>query len=58
MEHSKIVFRSKAETLFIIVENGLYSIRDTTKPFEAQDFTYYKNIADAKVAFLEKKENK
>jgi hypothetical protein len=52
------VFRSESGTLFIKVENGMYTIRDTTIPFEAQDFTYYINIADAKNAFLEKMENK
>lgn len=36
----------------------MYTIRDTSKPYEAQDFTYYTNIADAKDAFLEEKENK
>jgi hypothetical protein len=56
MESSSVVFRSEAGTLFVIVENGMYSIRDTTKPYEAQDFTYYINIADARDAFLEKME--
>jgi hypothetical protein len=56
MHKSQIVFRSETGTLFVIVENGMYSIRDTTKPFNAQDFTYYINIADARNAFLEKME--
>lgn len=56
MESSNVVFRSEVGTLFVIVENGMYSIRDTAKPYEAQDFTYYINIADAKDAFLEKME--
>lgn len=57
MQKSKIALRSEDGTRFIIIENGMYSIRDTTKPYDAQDFTYYINIADAKDAFLEKKEN-
>lgn len=56
MEKSKIIFRSKDGKRFIIIENGMYSIRDTSVPFEAQDFTHYINIADAKNAFLEKME--
>lgn len=56
MEKSKIIFRSKDGKRFIIIDNGMYSIRDTSVPFEAQDFTYYINIADAKNAFLEKME--
>jgi hypothetical protein len=58
MVQSQILLRSEDGTLFIKEEHGMYTIRDTSKPFEAQDFTYYIYIADAKNAFLEKKENK
>jgi hypothetical protein len=57
MGSSNIAFRSEDGTRFIVIENGMYTIRDTSKPYDAQDFTYYINIADAKDAFLEKKEN-
>lgn len=58
MASNNIAFRSEDGTRFIIIENGMYTIRDASKPYEAQDFTYYTNIADAKDAFLEEKENK
>lgn len=57
MGSSNIAFQSEDGTRFIIMEQGMYTIRDTSKPYDAQDFTYYINIADAKDAFLEKKEN-
>lgn len=57
MESSQVALRSEDGTRFIVMEHGMYTIRDTSKPYDAQDFTYYINIADAKNAFLEKKEN-